>query len=66
MRFIVAAIAAVVALIIVGSIAVALIKALFGLAFYLLIGAVVVGGGIYLYGRVRRGLTSGRYRRLTR
>jgi hypothetical protein len=50
------------ALIVTGMLAVWLLKALIGVFFYLLVGALVVGGGIYVYGRVRRGITSGRYR----
>jgi hypothetical protein len=49
-------------LVVAGIVAVWLVKALFGLFFYLLVGALVVGGAVYVYGRVRRGVTSGRYR----
>jgi uncharacterized membrane protein YedE/YeeE len=49
-------------LVVAGILAVWLVKALFGLFFYLLVGALVVGGAVYVYGRVRRGITSGRYR----
>jgi hypothetical protein len=52
----------VVGLIVAGIIAVSLIKALLGLFFYLVVGALIVGGAIYVYGRVKRGITSGRYR----
>lgn len=30
------------------------------LVFYVIVGALVVGGGVYLYGRARRALTTGR------
>jgi hypothetical protein len=44
-------------LMVVGLIAVWLIKALLGFLFYILVGALVVGGGVYLYRRVRRAIT---------
>jgi hypothetical protein len=44
-------------LLFVGLVAVWLIKALLGLFFYILVGALVVGGGVYLYGRIRRAIT---------
>jgi hypothetical protein len=50
------------ALVVAGMLAVWVLKALLGVIGYLLVGALVVGGGIYVYGRVRRGVTSGRYR----
>jgi hypothetical protein len=62
MRFILA----VAGIVIVGVIGVWLIKAVLGLLGYLIVGALVVGGGIFIAGRVRRGLASGKYRRLTR
>ncbi|MEV4512083.1 hypothetical protein AB0K00_24330 [Dactylosporangium sp. NPDC049525] len=49
----------VVGLFVIGAIAVWLFNALLSAAFYLIVGAVVVGGAIWLYGRVRRGLTGG-------
>jgi hypothetical protein len=52
----------IVGLVVTGIIAVWLIKALLGFFFYLLVGAIVVGGAGYVYGRVRRGIISGRYR----
>ncbi len=48
----------VVGLVVAGMVAIWLIKALFGLAIYLLVGALVVGGGYYLYRRVRRAISS--------
>lgn len=44
-------------LLVVGLVAVWLIKALIGFLFYILVGALVVGGGLYLYRRVRRAIT---------
>lgn len=58
-RFLAGTVAVVVALFVVGAIAVWLFNALLSAAFYLVIGAVVVGGAVWLYGRVRRGLTGG-------
>jgi hypothetical protein len=62
MRFILA----VIGIVLVGVVAVWVIKAALGLLGYLIVGALVVGGAIYITGRVRRGLASGKYRRLTR
>ena len=55
-----------VGLVIVGAIAVWLLGHLLTVAFYLLVGALVVGGAVYVVGRVRRSLNSGSYRRITR
>lgn len=49
----------VVALVALGTLAIWLLKALFGLAFYLIAGALVVGGGMYLYRRVKRSVEPG-------
>ncbi|MDP9819714.1 hypothetical protein [Spirilliplanes yamanashiensis] len=43
----------------VGWLAVNLLQALVGVFAYLLVGAVVVGGGVYLYGRAKRSLAPG-------
>ena len=43
-----------VGLVVVGLLAVWLIKALLGLFFYLVVGALVIGGVLYLYRKVRR------------
>jgi hypothetical protein len=48
-----------VGLVLVGALAIALIKALFGLLIYVLVGALVIGGGVYLYGRAKRALGPG-------
>jgi hypothetical protein len=55
-----------VGLVLVGMIAVWLFGHLLTVAFYLLVGALVVGGAVYVVGRVRRSLSSGHYRRITR
>jgi hypothetical protein len=50
-------------LVIVGLIAVSVLKALLGFLGYILVGAIVVGAGVYLYNRARRSLGGrGRYR----
>jgi hypothetical protein len=48
-----------VGLVVAGMLAIWLFKALLGLAFYLIVGALVVGGGIYVYHRVRRAVGPG-------
>jgi hypothetical protein len=45
--------------IVVGWVAVALLHALLGAFVYILVGAVVVGGGVWLYGRAKRSLGPG-------
>ena len=53
-----------VGLVVLGMLALWLFKALLGLAFYLVVGAVVVGGGVYLYRRAKRAVEPGtRHRR---
>jgi hypothetical protein len=54
---------AVVALIVIGMVGWWLIKTLFGLAFYLIVGALIVAGGIYLVGKARNALNGGPRRR---
>jgi hypothetical protein len=48
-----------VGLVLVGMLAIAAFKALFGLLAYLVVGAVVVGGGVYLYRRAARAVGPG-------
>ena len=48
-----------VGLVVAGVLAIALFKALLGLAFYLIVGALVVGGGLYLYQRAKRAIGPG-------
>ncbi|GAB1693943.1 hypothetical protein [Krasilnikovia sp. M28-CT-15] len=45
--------------IVVGWIAVNLLHVLVGALAYLIVGAVVVGGGLYLYGKAKRSLAPG-------
>ncbi|GAA1514770.1 hypothetical protein GCM10009827_031900 [Dactylosporangium maewongense] len=58
-RFLAAAAAVIVGLFVVGALAIWLFKVLMSVAFYLIVGAAVVGGGIWLYNKARRGLSSG-------
>lgn len=53
------ALAMVAGVIVVGWVGVALLHALLGGLSYLIVGAVVIGGGVWLYGRVRRSLAPG-------
>jgi O-antigen/teichoic acid export membrane protein len=62
-RFLMATVAVIVGLFVAGAIAVWLFNALLGAAFYLIVGAAVVGGAVWLYGRAKRGLGSGRNQR---
>lgn len=50
---------ALVGLVLAGMLAVWLLKALLGLAFYLIVGALVVAGGAYLYHRMKRAVGPG-------
>jgi hypothetical protein len=52
----------VVGLAVVGVIAVWAIGAIVHMLFYIIVGALVVGGGIYLYGRAKRAIGGGRRR----
>ncbi len=49
----------VVGLVVAGWLAIWLLHALMGVLIYVLVGAAVVGGGMYLYGRARRALSPG-------
>jgi hypothetical protein len=49
----------IVGLVLAGMLAIWLFKALLGLVFYLIVGVLVVGGGVYLYGRARRAIAPG-------
>jgi hypothetical protein len=53
------ALAMIVGVIVVGWVAIALLHALLGGLTYLIVGAVVIGGGIWLYGRAKRALAPG-------
>ena len=52
-------VAAIAGVIVVGWVAIALLHALLGGLTYLIVGAVVIGGGIWLYGRAKRSLAPG-------
>jgi len=53
-----------VGLVVVGALAIWLFKVLLGLVVYLIVGALVVGGGVYLYRRARRAVGPGTRTRL--
>jgi len=53
-----------VALVIVGWVVLSLLGTLLKLAFYLLVGAVVVGGAVYVAGRARGAIRDGRFKQL--
>jgi hypothetical protein len=55
---------AVVALIFVGWLVVALLGTLVKFVFYLLVGAAVVGGGLYLAGKARGAIRNGKFKQL--
>ncbi len=57
------ALIAVVGLVVVGWLAIAILSMLWHIIFYLVLGAAVVGGGYYLYGRAKRALRSGQVQR---
>jgi hypothetical protein len=52
-------IATIVGVVVVGWVAVAVLHALLGGLTYLIVGAVVVGGGVWLYGRAKRSVGPG-------
>jgi hypothetical protein len=52
-------VATIAGVVVVGWIAVQLLQVLVGALAYLIVGAVVVGGGVYLYGRAKRSLAPG-------
>jgi hypothetical protein len=49
----------VVGLVLAGMVAIWLVKTLLGLLFYLVVGALVVGGGVYLYYRAKHAIGPG-------
>jgi hypothetical protein len=52
-------VATIAGVIVVGWIAVSLLHVLVGALAYLIVGAIVVGGGVYLYGKAKKGLAPG-------
>jgi uncharacterized protein (DUF58 family) len=53
------AVAMVAGVIVVGWVAVTLLHWLFGAVFYMILGAVVIGGGLWLYSRAKRAVAPG-------
>jgi O-antigen/teichoic acid export membrane protein len=58
-RFLAATVAVIVGLVVVGAVAIWLLKALLGIAVYLIVGALVIGGGVYLYNKAKRAVGPG-------
>ena len=52
-------VATIAGVIVVGWVAINLLQVLVGALAYLIVGAVVVGGGVYLYGRAKKSLAPG-------
>ncbi len=52
-------VAAIAGVIVVGWVAVTVLDALVGALSYLIVGALVVGGGVYLYGKAKRAVAPG-------
>jgi hypothetical protein len=52
-------VAMIVGVVVVGWIAIAVLHALLGGLTYLIVGAVVIGGGVWLYSRAKRSLAPG-------
>ncbi len=52
-------VATIAGVIVVGWVAVAVLQTLMGALAYLVVGAIVVGGGVYLYGKAKKGLAPG-------
>jgi hypothetical protein len=52
-------VATIAGVIVVGWIAINLLHVLVGALAYLIVGAIVIGGGVYLYGRAKRSLAPG-------
>jgi len=52
-------VAMVAGVIVVGWVAVAVLHALVGAFSYLIVGAIVVAGGVYVYGKAKKGLAPG-------
>lgn len=52
-------VAAIAGVVVVGWVAINLLQALVGALAYLIVGAVVVGGGVYLYGKAKRAVAPG-------
>ena len=58
-RFLFGTVAMIAGLVVVGVVAIWLLKALIGIIAYVLVGALVIGGGMYLYGKAKKAVGPG-------
>jgi hypothetical protein len=58
-RFLIGVVAAVFALVVIGAVAIKLLGFVLSLAWYIIIGALVVGGAVWLYSKARRSVGPG-------
>jgi hypothetical protein len=58
-RFLLGTAAMIAGLVVVGVVAIWLLKALIGIIAYVLVGALVIGGGMYLYRKAKRAVGPG-------
>ena len=58
-RFLLGTVALVAGLVVVGALAIWVLKALIGVIVYVLVGALVVGGGMYIYSKAKKAIGPG-------
>jgi uncharacterized membrane protein len=58
-RFLLGTVALIAGLVVVGALAIWVLKALIGIIAYVLVGALVVGGGMYLYRKAKKAVGPG-------
>ena len=58
-RFLLGTVAMIAGLVVAGVLAIWLLKALIGIIAYVLVGALVIGGGMYLYGKAKKAVGPG-------
>ena len=58
-RFLLGTVAAIAGLVVVGALAIWVLKALIGIIAYVLVGALVIGGGMYLYSKAKKAVGPG-------
>ena len=58
-RFLLGTVALIAGLVVVGALAIWVLKALIGIIAYVLVGALVVGGGLYLYRKAKKAVGPG-------